>query len=38
MATVMNVLFDVNETRLLSDLPAPVLNAVTTGKPIAELH
>jgi len=37
LATVMNVLFDTSEVRLLPNLSNDVVNVVTAGKPIAEL-
>ncbi len=38
LATVFHTLFDVGEVRLRGDLPTALLNLITTGRPIGELH
>ena len=37
MATVLQTLFDVSETRLRTDLPAELSQLITDGEPIHEL-
>ncbi len=37
MATVLQTLFDVGETRLRTDLPAELSQLITDGNPIREL-
>ncbi len=37
LATVMNVLFEVGELRVASDIPTGVVKTMTEGKPISEL-
>ena len=37
MATVLQTLFDVSETRLRTDLPAELSQLITDGNPIREL-